>query len=408
MDSVATDSSRGGTRVGIDLPGDVLPRIAKALGKSLVGWRATVVEPTDEGYLLGYELQLTSDAGVDSSQLVFVETHPREGSRRGVLVLPIDNGTVAVWIYPNDPDLPSLASLVDASSATTVLGSLGIGAAASSTAVIAYRPGKRAVVRVNSETEHLYLKVLEPAKAAAIAERHQLFSSSGLPVPRLLGWSRDGLVALSELPGVEAHSALPRIGDHDKFIDSIEKLSARIAEVPAINMARASLSKRADWYVARLTERLPERTEEIAETGRRIDRLRAKGNAFPSTPVTIHGDLHLGQLFVDSDDPASITGVLDIDTAGSGDPADDAAALYAHLVALGVRAETMNPRYAFSCFDIASRWLGRWPRNRNSGFDARARAIAATHLLGHALRPDDGEAASVRLLECAGALVSKA
>jgi aminoglycoside phosphotransferase (APT) family kinase protein len=103
--------------------------------------------------------------------------------------------------------------------------------------------------------------------------------------------------------------------------------------------------------------------------------------------VTIHGDLHMGQLFVDPEQPSVIAGILDIDTAGVGDPADDAGAFYAHLIALAESLSTRDPSSAAASFEIAAAWRARWRRNLNAGFADRASAIAATHLLGHALQP---------------------
>ena len=62
------------------------------------------------------------------------------------------------------------------------------------------------------------------------------------------------------------------------------------------------------------------RLEQLADTLQRVE---------PAPPsATIHGDLHEGQLVVDD---GHITGVLDIDDAGPGDPVDDRANLIAHL-----------------------------------------------------------------------------
>ncbi|NEM89814.1 phosphotransferase family protein [Galbitalea soli] len=387
----------------------VLTRLADTLGMQLLAWRTTVAEPTDAGFLQGYELEFRGRAGERIRQTVFVETSPSTPIRAGVLVLDDEpDATVAVWTYPHDPQLPALAELLDAERVVGVLARLGVDAQPMASTVVAYRPGKRAVVRLDTPQGRLYVKIVEDGKAPSIAERHALFRASAVPVPRVLGWSRDGLVALSELPGVEAQAALARIGDPERFLDQVEFLTTLIAGIPAINTARPSLLDRVDWYVDRLRERLPERADAVARVGDQIMRLRRRGREYAPDPVTIHGDLHLGQLFVDRTDPAQITGVLDIDTAGSGDPADDAAALYAHLVTLGVTSEQADAAYAAACFDLAARWLARWPRHRNAGFNARARAIAATHLLGHALRPatGDDDAIAPRLLAWAERLVA--
>jgi aminoglycoside phosphotransferase (APT) family kinase protein len=388
----------------------VLAHVAAELHRTLLGFSATLAEPTDDGYLYGYHLDLEGNHGIRERYLVFVEDSPRSHPRRGVISVPIDGTTAsaAVWIYPSDPALPALRELTEVASADRVLASLGITARTTAVEVVSYRPGRRAVVRVTGSGSGLFLKVVEPVKAESIAERHALFRSNGLPVPRLLGWSDEGVIAMSELPGVDAQSAIARMPDHATFLDQVEFLTTVLAEVPAFNTARPSLFDRLDWYITRLSEQLPDQTRRIALVGEAISEVGARGRDFDLTPVTIHGDLHLGQLFVDAANPSLITGMLDIDTAGSGDPADDAAAFYAHLVALGETAASFDHASAAQCFRLADGWLARWPRHRSAGFSDRARAIAATHLFGHALRPlsADWDAMSRRLLDRAEALVT--
>lgn len=379
------------------------------MGRTLLSYSESISEPTDHGYLRGYQLELGSADGSSERRLVFVEPGRPSALSPDVLTVAVDGGRdiVAVWLYPSDPTLPALRTVTDVASTAVVLNTLGIAGTPRAVDVVSYRPGRRAVVRVDSDTQRLFLKVVEPGKAESISERHELFRSSGVPVPRLLGWSSDGVVAMTGLPGVEAQYAVARIGDHGAFLDQLEFLCSLLEVVPAVNTARPSLFNRLDWYVSRLSERLPDDTARVAAVGEAIAARGAEGRDFEFTPVTIHGDLHLGQLFVDPEVPSEIAGILDIDTAGVGDPADDAGAFYAHLVALADSIEERDPAGARECFRLADAWAGRWPRNRNAGFDARARAIAATHLLGHALQPRaaDPIAASRRLLERANALV---
>jgi hypothetical protein len=389
---------------------EVLTAVADSLDRSLTAWRSTATEPTDEGYLYGYELELADAEGHAERRLVFVEDSIRDGSYRGVFRIPAHgtDAAVTVWVYPDDPGLAPLRSLVEPRSVSKTLERLGIALEVVSTEVISYRPTRRAVVRADTPTGHVYLKVVEADKAAAIAERHKYFRSSALPVPRVLGWSPDGIVVLSELFGVEAQSVVSQIEKQDAFLDQIEFLTSLLADVPAFNTARASLFERVDWYVERLVSRMPDHRDRITRLGEEIVRCGSEGRRYDFRPVTVHGDLHLGQLFVDPQNPSSVTGVLDIDTAGAGDPADDAAAFYAHLIALSEVTAASDPAYSEASGQLAERWRDRWRHNRPAGFAKRARAIAATHLLGHALRPlsSDANGLSLRLIARAEAVVA--
>src|SRR5690606_29749608 len=78
------------------------------------------------------------------------------------------------------------------------------------------------------------------------------------------------------------------------LLDAVDDLRARLAAAPLDQPARTSLSRRLEWYVTRLRAALPEdgRVDEVALAAEPML------DGAPPSPATVHGDLHLGQLFL--------------------------------------------------------------------------------------------------------------
>lgn len=382
--------------------GDVLDAVAASLDSTVVGAHALQVEPTGNGFTHGYRISMRDSLGSTADHTVFVETAPPAAARPGVLTLsnPSTGEKVDVWVYPADPALPALRTAVYAEAAAVVLARLGLPVAGLRVSLAAYRPGKRAVVRVDTTDTAYFLKVVRPPAAEPLQRRHSLWREAGIPVPTVLGWSEEGLVALEALPGVELISVLDRVAEPTELLDELDRVVTRIASVPSTAPARSSLVRRVDWYEDRLVEQVPEHDGLIERTVRTIGRRYRSGGA-PPPERTVHGDLHLAQLLVDESAPTTVSGLLDIDTSGWGDPADDAAALYAHLIATvvhdgGSRATVRARR----CSVLADGWRRRWFASSEAGFADRAHAIAATQLLGHALsRSAAGSEGATELIE---------
>jgi hypothetical protein len=162
-----------------------------------------------------------------------------------------------VWLYPADPELPALRTAVYAESASVVLGRLGLPVDGVRVSLAAYRPGKRAVVRVDATDAAYFLKVVRPSKAEPLQAQHTLWREAGMAVPRVLGWSDEGLVALEALDGVEMIGVLDRVTEPSALLDAIARVTEGIGAVRSIAVARASLVRRVDWYEGRLLELLP-------------------------------------------------------------------------------------------------------------------------------------------------------
>ena len=88
----------------------------------------------------------------------------------------------------------------------------------------------------------------------------------------------------------------------------------------------------------------------------------------------MHGDLHFGQLFLDEE--GAVAAVIDVDTAGRGDPAEDSAAFVAHAVASALI--TVSPGGRERVWQLADAAHARWG-------GPTATPLTAVHLVGHAI-----------------------
>lgn len=363
----------------LDNAADILIRLARSTGQELVSFRQKDIEPVTDGVIVGYACTLRTPSDVIEDVTIYVNTawNAPVDSRTTSLVDARGN-TLTAWAYPQDPALPSLPAVSYPEAAGVVLDKFGIDARGARLTMESYRPGKRAVLRVDGVGETYFAKVVQPSLAGTIHELHERFRAAGVPVPRSLGFSDAGLVLLEQLPGDPAIDHITTLATTDRFRTELDELIASIGEANVPVGARESLARRASWYADRMIETAPVLA---ATTARLTEQIDANYRASPETPpVTIHGDLHLGQIFVDPEPPHAIVGVLDIDTAGLGDPADDAGALYGHvLVSRFERAAIGDQRTARALDTFGSTLRSHWPR------EGRVRAIAATHLVGHAL-----------------------
>jgi len=319
-------------------------------------------EPLGEGSVAGFDVT----AGDGGTVTYFVDTSRRVVAREtGMLAGSPDDPDVRVWVHPADPHLPAFAAVAFAHAAESLLGRLGIEVTGAPELVV-YRAGRRGVLRIPTADGTTWVKAVPPSRVVAIVDAHRVLARAGVPVPRVRGWSEDGVVVWDAASGTPAPDAA---WTPASLLDAVDELRARIASVPLQQRARTRLERRLDWYDGRLQAVLA--GEQAALASDIVRQIRADWR--DEEPAGIHGDLHFGQLFLGDDD--TITGVIDVDTAGEGAPSDDTAAFLAHAVASALL--TPAPRDA-RVWELARLALDRW--------DApQLRARAATHLLGHAL-----------------------
>jgi hypothetical protein len=246
----------------------------------------------------------------------------------GVAVVEDGSRRIGIWRVPHDPFLPGLAAAMDPPAAAGLMARLGVPGERCETRLVAYRPGKRAVVHVaatqaSSRTGSVYLKLLPPGQIERLHDQHRRIALV-LPIPQSLGISREhGLVALRTLSGITLRQALIK-GSEAPAPEAVLALPALLPE-PDSRVTAASPIERAASVAGMLSFLLPERSRQIAGLLDQIGQENCEAN------VPVHGDFYESQVMVDG---GRVVGMLDIDTFGWGRPADDPATLLGHLAVL--------------------------------------------------------------------------
>lgn len=243
----------------------------------------------------------------------------------------VSDGThdIEVWRFPHDPALPALPAASYPATVTRMLDHIGVTVADPTVRVRAYRPLRRAVVEVTSATgTRVFVKVLRPAAVDGIRHRLELLASAGLPVPRCLGWSAEGVLVLAPVEGRPLRDALDDHGaaacDPARLVKLLDQLPAAVSRLPR----RTPWADHAAHYARIIAAAFP---AEAARSTRLAAEVDAAIRDAEAGDEPTHGDFYEGQLTVAGD---GVSGLLDVDTAGPGRRADDLACLLGHLAIL--------------------------------------------------------------------------
>jgi aminoglycoside phosphotransferase len=341
---------------------DLLAAALATGDEELVGWRVRQVDHRPgRSTTVAVDARVRSAAG-DSDQLLGAGTGlSGTAPRPGVLRLSDGAVEVAVWRLPDDPGLPGLAVATDEGAVAALLRAHGVETGSVRLRVRSYRPRRRAVLEAHTRAGRFFLKVLRPPLVAPLARRHLLLRDAGLPVPRCLGWTEEGLLVLEALPGGSLRARLRDGGapapDGGALLALLDRLPDAVLELPA----RRSWTDEVDHYAAVTAAALPEEAERCRQLAGRV---RATVADLPTTDA-VHGDLYESQLLLEG---ARICGLLDVDTVGPGRRADDLACLLAHLHVLAQR----EADHRATTTALAAAWLAAFEQ-RVDPVDLRAR-----------------------------------
>lgn len=343
-------------------------------------------EPLGDGAVTGFEVTHAEDDGTRAS-IAYVDTSGTRVPAETGLVL---EGVARIWTHPADPHLPALVPAAFGGALDVLLRRLGV-VTTGAPEIVAYRPGRRAVLRIPAGDAHAWVKVVRPRRIERIVQAHRDLEAAHLPIPAVRGWSPEGIIVLDEAQGEPA----PEVEwEPAALLDRVDELRALLAQADTDRPARTGVPQRLPWYADRAYQVMPQHTEQVSRI-RAACQLELMND--PGSESTIHGDLHLGQLFLaGTGADVRITGLIDVDTVGRGDPADDAAAFVAHASASALLTEGMAG--AERMWALADAARERWST-------PRVDALVTIHLLGHALAAamEGEDERTVRLLRMAEA-----
>ena len=239
----------------------------------------------------------------------------------GALIVEGEHGRIGLWRVPHDPKLPGMAAALDHDRAARLLHDLGGSPRSVVTRLVAYRPGRRAVVSVSGAEDGLFLKLVRPGKVEGLHRAHQELAVT-LPVPASLGYSRElGLIALQSVPGLTLRAVLEDPTREMPPAKDIIDLARRLP-TPVDRSQTSSAIARLEEIGSLLSTISPELTNRIEEI------VAAIGPETHPADTPSHGDYYEAQLLVED---GALVGLLDVDTYGWGRAGDDPATMLAHL-----------------------------------------------------------------------------
>lgn len=362
----------GGELLTGDTAGALLEAAVRTDGRELRRWTVRAVHRRGRSLSVLYGV-VTGDG--DEELLVgHVATHPVP---EGGAELTVGDARIHVWRYPEDPYLPGLPSAASPARVRELLDAIGAAPGRVRLRMRSYRPSRRAVIEVTVVGERgsssvLFLKVLGGRTPERVQQRtrdlvlpHRELHRAGLPVPAVLGVAEEqGIVALTAVAGrtlrgvlVDTSTALPGARP---FIE----LSRLLAAVPLRTPAEPRRFAAAHRHVDDLTGTVPDLAGMITAVAEEAD--------LAGGPTgTVHGDLHDGQLLLRS---GSVSGLLDVDGAGTGLLAHDAGRLIAYVDSLRERGGAVADRGGELARSLFDGYVGI------AGEDHLRRAVAGARL----------------------------
>jgi Phosphotransferase enzyme family len=386
---------------------DLLSAAVEHAGGSLISWRLDHIDANPRR-----STTATYSAAVDwptGRRTELLGASARAGGRSGnderAVIFADGEREVAVWLYPNDPDLPGLPRAAVPNALAALFNEhriLDHPLAGENIALemISYRPRRRAVLKAVIRTHNgpttFFVKVLREAAYGPTLERHELLRRARFPAALVAAATADFILVLHQLSGRPLTQAI-----FDEAMPcTAENMIILLDSLPS---AVVALPRRPPWtgavatYAEMIGAALPVLDPQLRWL---VDQVSGGLTGMEPGREPTHGDFHEGQLFVSK---GLITGLLDIDTMGPGRRADDLACMIAHLSTM----QRMTAEQAAGLTRLINLWLQVFDTRVDP---AELRLRAAGVIVSLATGPYRGQepnwqAETVRMIESAVGLV---
>ena len=389
---------------------DLLVAAVEHAGGQLVSWRLEHIDASPRRSTTATYLASVDWPSGRRSELLGASARAggRSGNDERAVIFGDGDREVAVWLYPDDPDLPGLRRAAVPTELAEVLTSYGVvdgplDVEDLAVEMISYRPRRRAVLKavINSgdQPTSYFVKVLREPVFGPTLERHDLLVRAGLPAPVVAAATPDFLVVLRELQGRPLARAIfdePIPCTAENLIMLLDSMPAAVAALPRRPAWAAAVASYAEMIGAALPAVEPRLHWLVSEISGGL-----AGQDLGSEAT--HGDFHEGQLFVAR---GVITGMADIDTIGPGRRADDLACLIAHLSTV----QRMSTEQAAGLTRLINIWMQVFD-TRVDPRELRLRAAGVIISLAtgpYRAQEPHWERETVRMLDSAAALVQSA
>lgn len=312
--------------------GPLLETAVRSSGWDLESWSLDRVYSRPHG-----ETSARFNATVSGTHITLVAStrtlSETDRQRLGAVRCEAGVGALFIWAHPSDPELPGLHVIETPTSLTDCLAAgLDEELTVTDVQMLVLRPLRRAVYRVavvsDSGPRVLFLKVVRPSKAAELLARHRACTLTP-PTTDLGG----GILMMDQAPGVALTELLyqPSSPNPEVSITPDVIISALQAITPqALHLrARSPVIERFGSMIDALVIGGADRRRVDTLTSRIIRQARSATQS--RTPT--HGDFHPANLFL-TEDAQWPSALIDADTVGPGNRADDLATMCAHLLAL--------------------------------------------------------------------------